>query len=454
MASGLNLKLKTVAFDNIPTDVILNSSASGKKITKEVFGMHNGHIVETTIWGEYSQSARDNYVQIPLPDNMNLGSFRLWDCDGCSWRNINRSNGTYVWTRLDYVIGKCIEKGLSMIYTLGCGPDWATTLVGQKAGLYVGYNPHPPKTDQIWIDWCTAIATRYKGLGITYEIWNEVNDQSYGAEHVGSGFVGSISTLKNLAKLAYQTIKAIDSTAKIMTPNFVGESGLVAESEGKMCLDDYLGADTAQYADIISVHGYNTLSPWTYPEGVIEYGKRVKQILKKYNLNLPVWNTEWGFGRWTDSTGTMYSHPNSMSDIGGSDYVTRMILLSWCAGFDRFYFYGYDAHFSYSTILFLNTTSKPYTQLRPAFAYQYLSSLLIGGYCSGFQKLTDASKNAYYKVNITTADGKSGKVLWTPGWLSAVVDTSSASAVNDNIGTSIAKSTTTSLSHSPIFVWN
>lgn len=41
-----------------------------------------------------------------------------------------------------------------------------------------------------------------------------------------------------------------------------------------------------------------------------------------------------------------------------------------------------------------------------------------------------------------------------PGGLSAVVDTSSASAVNDNIGTSIAKSTTTALSHSPIFVWN
>ena len=88
------------------------------------------------------------------------------------------------------------------------------------------------------------------------------------------------------------------------------------------------------------------------------------------------------------------------------------------------------------------------------FAYQYLSSLLIGGYCSGFQKMTDASKNAYYKVNITTADGKSGKVLWRPSWLSATIDTTSSSGVNDNIGTSIAKSVSTTLSHSPIFVWN
>lgn len=449
MGNSLKLRLRTA---NLQGGGALEPSiATGELIPASYFGMHINRLANTTIWGDYDQNATTNYKQVPYP-NIGIGTVRLWDSDGCSWRNIHRTRTTFVWDRLDNAVQIANTAGAKIIYTLGCGPDWATTQVGQKAGLYVGYNPHPPADIQYWIEWCTAVSTRYKGLGITYEIWNEVNDQTFGVGNVGSGFSGSITKLVELAKVAKETISAIDGTAKIMSPNFTTEDGIISSTIGGMCLDNYLAAGGGQYADIISIHGYNTLYPWRYPEGIYQHGTRIKQVLTKYNLTSPIWDTEWGFGRWVSEDGTTHMFPDSMSEQHGADYITRMVLVNWCSGLRLFCFYGLDASTSYATIKMIDVAT-PNVLLLPAMAYKYLSDLLVGGYVSGFQEMVDSSGKMYYKVNITTNDGRFGKVLWAPGYTTASIHPTNIVQITDNVGNIVPITETVVITKSPKFLY-
>lgn len=410
----------------------------GKKIPKSAFGMHVGNLPPTTIWGDYSQTATDNYHQVPIPD-MGLGSIRLWDSNGCNWRNIERTEGVFTWGRLDNAIALADQKGLDIVYNLGCGPDWATVSPGQFAGLYVGYNPQKPINDTVWINWCTAIANKLIGRGVKYEIWNEVNDQVSGSGFVGSGFIGTVADLLNLAQLAKATISAIDSTAKFLTPNFVGEAGIVSAAQGNISLDQYLAAGGAAHADIISIHGYNTLPTWTRPEGMIQMAKLCRDTLSRNNVSKPMWNTEWGYGRWRNSSGAIQNYRSDMPDQLGADYVTRMLILNWCGGFERLFFYALDGVQSYNSIVMIDPASDigAATLKLPGYAYKYFSDLLIGGYLSDLQELVSATSTLYYSASYTTRTGRRGFIYWCDDYTSTNISIAGATGGTDNLGAQI-----------------
>lgn len=437
MAAGkLALRLKTAGLQGSGNGLGAGiGGGGGKRITRQAFGMHIGNLPPTTIWGDYSQTANDNYNQVPIPD-IGIGAIRLWDSNGCTWRNIERSQGVFSWGRLDNALALADARGLDIVFTLGSGPDWATVQPGQFAGLYVGYNPHMPINDTVWINWCAAIANRLIGRGVKYEIWNEVNDQSYGSGHVGSGFVGTTADLVHLTQLAQQTIMAIDPSAKILSANFVGQDGIQNPVADSVTLDAYLAAGGADYCDIISVHAYNTLPIWTRPEGAIEMGKRVFDALAKYNVTKPVWNTEWGYGLWRDESGAFQTYPgNQMPDNIAQMYITRMLILSWCAGFDRCYFYALDGVQSYSSIVFVNpsTALGAITVQAAGIAYKYFSDLMTNGYLSDLQPLTAGGK-LYYSANFTLANRRRGVIYWCDNYDTAVIPIPGAKSGTDNIG--------------------
>lgn len=444
MAGQFNLRMRTAGLQGTGNSLGsgLASGGSGKRFTRKAMGMHIGNLAPTTVWGEISASANNTYNQVPIPD-IGIGAMRLWDSNGCSWRNIEKTPGVYSWSRLDNAVNLCREKGIEIILNLGHGPDFATTQQGQTfyqfgiPNLWVGYNPFPPANNQIWINWCTAIATRYAGLGIVYEIWNEVNDQHFGTEVAGSGYMGSIASLVTLTQLARQTILAIDPTAKIMSPNFVGEAGIQSAQEGAVTLDGFLAAGGAQYCDIISIHGYNTLPIWTRPEGMIGMAKLVKDTMAKYNVTKPLWNTEWGYGLWRDQDGGFMRYPgNQMPDDIATQYVTRMLILSWVGGFERFYFYSIDGVQSYNSIVMINPTSfqAARTTLAAANAYMYFSDTLNNGYLSDLQEVTGPGNKLYYKVSFTLVNGRKGYIYWCDNYTSIVLSLTNAKSCTDNLG--------------------
>lgn len=458
--SGFRLRLRTAGLLGTGNGLGAGlGGGGGKKITRRAMGIHVNALAPTTIWGDYSQNAANNHFQVPIP-NMGLGSIRLWDSDGCTWRNIERTQGVFSWGRLDNAVNLATAAGLDMILNLGHGPDWATTSPGQMPGLYVGYNPFPPINDTVWTNWCTAIGSRYAGRGIYYEIWNEINDQHSGPSVAGSGYMGSAASMVNLAQLARAAILAVDPTAKFLTPNFVNQAGITGEEGTTVNLDTYLEAGGGAHADIISIHGYNTLPPWTRPEGMIHMAKRVRDTLAKYGVNKPIWNTEWGFGRWRDETGAFHSvpgqqpYPEPMPDQKGADYVTRMCILSWCGGFERFYWYALDGVRSYNSVVMVNPNSAQNAQtlLPPAYAFKFFSDFFLDGYLSELQALASSTGVEYFRAGFTTKSKRRGIVYWCDDYTTTTVDIPGAKAIYDNLGGSVTVTPTLTVSGSPKFV--
>ena len=447
MEGQFNLRLRTAGLQGSGNNqgIGISSGGGGKKITRKAFGIHVGNLSPTTVWGEISANANNTYNQVPIPD-IGMGSIRLWDSNGTSWRNIEKTQGVYSWSRLDNAVSLSRAAGLEIILTLGCGPDWATAQPGQTfyqfgiPNLWVGYNPHKPANNTYWTNWCAAIATRYAGLGIVYEVWNEVNDQHFGNGVAGSGFIGTTADLITLTQLARQTIIAIDPTAKIASPNFVGDAGIQNAQQDAVTLDSFLAAGGAQYCDIISIHGYNTLPTWTRPEGMLGMSKLVKDTMAKYSVTKPLWNTEWGYGLWRDENdGFRYFPGNQMPDDIAGQYITRMMILSWCGGFERFYFYSVDGVQSYNSIVMINPTSYQAARTVQAagIAYKYFADIMNNGYLGNIQEANGINNRVYWKVGFTLASGRKGYIYWCDNYSTTTINLTGAKSCTDNLGNAV-----------------
>jgi len=390
------------------------TSAYGPVLTPGFFAMHVSRLPQTTIWGDYSASAAAGYHQTPLFD-LGYGRVRLWDSDGCSWRNIERAPGVYSWARLDNAIALCEAAGKGVILTLGCGPDWATTAPGQMPGLYVGYNPHPPASNAVWQSWCTTLATRYAGKHIAFEIWNEVNDHSFGPGYVGSGYTGSAARLGELTTLAASAIRAADSTALIISPNFVSQEGLVGSASSPVDLTTFLATGAGATCDVIAIHGYNTLPPWRWPEGTIELITQAKAILKRYNLEKPLWNTEWGYGTWQTSEGATVRWPDEMPDELAKAFLTRMAVISAAGGLSLYGYYAMDAGTNWATIQLVDpATSGPPTAAGEH--YRAVAEFMIGKRFAECVKAVTPAGLSYYSTPFLRETGRSAKIVWAPEW--------------------------------------
>src|SRR5439155_26542584 len=100
---------------------------------------------------------------------ISFGTFRLWDVDGALWSNLEPSRGSYNWSTLDKWIATLNSHGVTDItYTFGYTPSWC----GPSQSL-------PCTTNQDFINFITAIATRYKGKITHYEAWNEVTSSTF-----------------------------------------------------------------------------------------------------------------------------------------------------------------------------------------------------------------------------------------------------------------------------------
>ena len=100
-----------------------------------------------------------------------------------------------------------------------------------------------------------------------------------------------------LAARAYPIIKSIDPSAIVTTPA-VSSSGWPLSHDA--WLDQYLAAGGGKFADVIAWHGYAGRNdrPALPPEGLSEQIKALRNVLAKHGLSqLPIWNTEGGWGK-------------------------------------------------------------------------------------------------------------------------------------------------------------
>jgi hypothetical protein len=232
-----------LASSGVWTGVAKGSQTSSQPVTSKFFGISVIGIVDTgQTW----------------PLNISVGT--LGKTQGTEWNDLEPSNGTFVWTRLDNSIREGQSAGISnFIYTFWSTPAWASSQPAQSCILTAIENvtgcAAPPTNIGDWNAFVKALVSRYKGVVQYYELWNEAN--------LAETYSGSVSEMVTMAKNAYEDIKTIDPTAIVLTPS-VSSIGIGRDEPGcnpaECWLDEYLQAGGYAYADAVAFHEYACFS--------------------------------------------------------------------------------------------------------------------------------------------------------------------------------------------------
>jgi hypothetical protein len=316
---------------------------------------------------------------------VSFGGLRLWDT-GTGWAEINANstdfaNNTFDWANLDSFVSAAQQHGVDVLYNLARTPTWASSNPTDSSCAYasIGGGPgqcHAPAdlnsdgtgTDQDWINWVTAVATRYKGQIKYYEIWNEWNIPLFWSG-LTPGTQGSVQQLIRMEQDAHCVIEGeknvpagscgangsvfpssigIDPTAQIVTPSPVGaHTSLDAVSNN---LSNYFASTVGGYAggtfaDIIGFHAYvgtkdgANLCPT--PEDVNTVIDNLNQALPGTpGVGKPWFNTE---GGWSKAQSEGFTDPQRQAA-----FLPRYYLLQASLGLDRVYWYRWDAGQTYT----------------------------------------------------------------------------------------------------------
>lgn len=279
-----------------------------------------------------------------------FGSWRFWDAY-VGWPDLEPRQGDWQFKRLDLYVMAATAKGVDIIYPLGLSAPWASARPTEKSGYKPGYAAEPANLEN-WRRYVRTVAERFKGKIKYYEVWNEPSDKSY--------FSGDPDTLVRMLKIAYETIKSIDSSAQVIAP------GVAGTGEHLAYLDDLLGRGAKNYIDILGHHFY---VPNGDPEDMGPLILEVRKIMRKHGIeNKSLWNTETGW--WIGNADGTPDHPMvakggwkkfSAGDESNALLVRAFVLArSW--GVDRFIWYAWDSEYGYGMRDVKSGKPKPIAQ--------------------------------------------------------------------------------------------
>ncbi|MFN3717089.1 MAG: GH39 family glycosyl hydrolase [Thiobacillus sp.] len=287
------------------------------------FGMHLHRTVVPQPW------MADGDRLTPWPD-VKFGSWRLWDAY-VAWPNLEPEKGHWKFATLDKYVAMASLAKVDVLLPLGLSPPWASVRPGEASSYKPG-NAAEPRDLEDWRNYVRTVATRYKGRVRAYEIWNEPNLKGF--------YSGSPETMVQMARIAYETLKAIDPEIIVVSPSATGDG------RNPEWLDNYLAKGGGQYADVIGYHFY---VPKDSPEAMLPVIKKVQQIMQKQGVaDKPLWNTETGWWIANKTTtrriGAAGADWRNLDDGQAAAYVARALILSWSAGVSRIYWYAWDNH--------------------------------------------------------------------------------------------------------------
>jgi hypothetical protein len=300
-----------------------------------------------------------NNPNSPFPSTANVpvAGVRLWDTQ-TSWSTTNTSPGVYDWSSLDFRVNQALSNKVDVLYDFARTPTWAqcannnplcgsadTSIICAYATIPAEGGPgecFPPAdlnvdgsgSNQHWIDWVTAVVTRYKGKISYYEIWNEPNNTAMwqGTDAQLVRLAGDVRCIivgdKGCNPQSSYAQKGIDPSAKVLTPGFGNPIDRIVTY-----LATPLNGGTGtgiSFADIAAFHGYPGQSP---PEQVLKIFNTLSTPLQ--GTKMPVFDTE---GSW----GSNGSIPSISDPDQQAAFTARYLLVQQSAGIARLYWYGWD----------------------------------------------------------------------------------------------------------------
>jgi hypothetical protein len=172
-----------------------------------------------------------------------------WVKQEFAWREIEGAGpGVFDWSNSDRVMDQIDAYGLNVIARVGVQPEWAGGAFPQ-----VG----PPEDYQDFANFLSALVTRYQGRIDAYQIWNEPNL----AREWGNRPPNPVEYTE-LLRIAYQTIKAVDPDAYVISAGLAPTSRWddVAIPD-TVYIQGMYDAGAAPYFDLLGAHGAGYKAP-------------------------------------------------------------------------------------------------------------------------------------------------------------------------------------------------
>jgi hypothetical protein len=313
-----------------------HTELGGTVITSKTFGMHVGGLHES-LWPSVS-----------------VGSYRIWNEDS-TWGAVEPSNGVWDFAALDERVNQAQADGASVVVVLGMPPAWAAS----RADLYTfGGSPSPPKNMADWTDYVATVATRYAGRVEGYEIWNEPNLDQF--------FTGTPQQLGALTRAAGEVIHRVAPGTKVVSAGFSARTGLSIPYFREFVETGLVGA-----VDVVGIHIYPYIGDG--PESLIATARTYRSIARQNGLGeLPMWNTEIGYGRTPD---LIIDDPAMAASL-----ILRTFLVLPGAGMQRNYWYAWDNRTWVGLYL---VAADRRTPTDAAYRYQEAEQWLVNSYLLG-----------------------------------------------------------------------
>lgn len=251
----------------------------------------------------------------PWP-SVQIGAIRLHDAEYVSWASIERKPGKWDFAAFDKNVDEAQRHQTQILYTLGQTPTWAANNKSADSSYGLAGSSSPPASLEIWRRYIRTVVRRYKGKIAQYEIWNEASAPNF--------YSGTMQQLLDLCRVAYEEIKREDPQAIVLSPSGTGDDGL-------KWFDNFLFSGGGRYCDVISYHFYHK-GMKKDPENIAYMVKAVRDSMKRYSVDKPLWDTECFYG----------PDAPSWDASSAAKLIPRAFLMRWLYGIERFYYYSWD----------------------------------------------------------------------------------------------------------------
>jgi hypothetical protein len=291
-----------------------------------------------------------NRANDPL-NGITASTVRSHDCSGgiARWQFIETAPGVFDgFANLDVWVNAHYQAGRDIVFTLFATPPFYSARSTER-NAYSDQDPEPypynrgitaePSDMTKWDAYCTAVATRYLGKIKYYEVWNEPNYQNDGTGATGTYnfFSGTYAKLAEMVRRANQAIKAVDPTAKIISPPITSWSSVPWQGAetyfwGMMGTATGDGSTTMKnWIDIVGVHLYMGGNDITQMSGMID---RIKSVMATTGTSgMEIWDTE---------SAPIGPSASALSDPVLGDVMIIMLLIMAAKGITRHIYYQYD----------------------------------------------------------------------------------------------------------------
>jgi hypothetical protein len=276
------------------------------------------------------------------------------------WDSIDQGDGNYNWAGYDQLVANDVRYGLrSDAIFLGVPANLHDGRI--MRGLYepvfsdgsdIPAEGKPPNPGNPYAAFVYAAVQRYKPGGTlaaqlgwqgdqgirVWEAWNEPDLTMF--------WSGSVRDYARLLKVTYMAVHAADPQASVMFGGLAYLHPMYSDWFSQTL--GYISRDPLRdsyrwFFDIAAVHSYGDA------DNSYRVVNRIKQVMKAYGLDRPVWLNESGVPVWDDYPGPTWTGNNPagrqyrVTEAQQALYVVQSTALAWAAGADVvFFFQLYD----------------------------------------------------------------------------------------------------------------